>query len=359
MNSFAIAMPKTYAEAAGLAVDKRFKLPILKGGGMDVVDHLKEGLIEPDVLVDVRRLREGARDPVSMTEGGPQKLLRIEANATLAELAESKLLMDHAPVIAAAVGRAATPQVRNVATAAGNLLQRPRCWYYRNEQFECLKKGGATCFAVEGENQYHAIFGDGPCHIVHPSNLAPALLVCDGQVHLTGGQRSSLPVGELFHLPDKGVKSEHNLEPGEVITHITCTPRLASGFWAIKTKQSFDWPLVFAVAALDLDGKTIRGAKVCAGAVAPVPWALPKVADALKGLSVDDDAGIAKAAALAAEGAKPMSENGYKVRLLPVAVKRAIMKPRARPWRSKHERPIRTGEADGDLPAPAPQADVC
>jgi len=325
MNRFAIARARSFKEAGELLADKRFSLPVLKGGGMDLLDLMKEGLIEPDALIDVRLARaDGAKEPVS--EGGSVGGLRLEAGATLAEIAGSKLVLKSAPALAQSCASAATPQVRNVATAAGNLLQRPRCWYFRNDQFDCLKKGGPTCYAVAGENRYHAIFGDGPCHIVHPSNLAIALAACDAVVHLTSSKRASLKFGELFHLPEKGIKSEHNLEPGEIVTHMTFPAAPASGFYAVKEKQSFDWPLVAAAVALELDGDTIKSARVCAGAVAPVPWMLPKVAEALKGVKVTDEAALTKACAGAAEGAKPMSDNSYKMKLLPVAVKRAVLR---------------------------------
>ncbi len=323
MNRFGIAQPKSYAEASELLSDGRFKLPVLKGGGMDVVDHLKEGLIEPDLLVDVRKLHaDGAKEPVSGDAGE----VRIEAAATLAQIAGSSLVAERAPAMAQACDSAATPQVRNVATAAGNLLQRPRCWYYRNDQFDCLKKGGSQCYAAIGENRYHAIFGDGPCHIVHPSNLAPALMVCDGVVHLTGGKRESVRIQDLYHLPDKGIRDEHNLVQGEIVTHLTLKPMPRSGFYAIKEKQSFDWPVVLACVGLELNGDTITSARVCAGAVAPVPWALPGVEAALKGVSVGDDAGLRKACELASAGAKPMTQNAYKTKLLPVAVRRAVLR---------------------------------
>jgi xanthine dehydrogenase YagS FAD-binding subunit len=327
VNAFAIAQPSTFNEAAALLKDKRFSLPMLKAGGMDVVDHLKEGLAEPDALINIKRLRrEGNPQSISMIDGKDREpLIEIEATATMAEIAASNMLSKQAPVVAQALANAATPQVRNVGTAAGNLLQRPRCWYYRNEQFDCLKKGGHMCYAVEGENRYHAIFGPGPCHIVHPSNLAPALFVCDGKVHVTGGTRDTIKITDLYHMPDKGVSSEHNLEPGEVITHITLAARPSSGFAAIKEKQSFDWPLVMAAAALQLDGSVIRKADVCAGAVAPTPWPLPRVAEALAGVNVDDDAALRKACDVAADGAKPMTDNAYKTRLLPVAVRRAVL----------------------------------
>jgi xanthine dehydrogenase YagS FAD-binding subunit len=327
MNSFAIATPTSHEQAAALLKDKRFKLPILKGGGMDVVDHLKEGLWDPDLLINIKRVRaQGKADAISM-DGGK---IRIESSTTMADIVASKIINENAPALAQALEGAATPQVRNVATAAGNLLQRPRCWYYRNEQFDCLKKGGSRCYAADGENQYHAIFGDGPCHIVHPSNLAPALHVCQGAVHLTGGTRSSLNISELYHMPDKGIRTEHNLEPTEVVTHITLTPAPKSGFYAVKEKQSFDWPLAFACVALEMDAGKIGSARVCAGAVAPIPWPLPKVEAALKGVSAGDDDAIRKACALATEGAKPMTQNAYKLRLLPVVIHRAIVRAAGR-----------------------------
>lgn len=322
MNRFAYAQPRTFAEAATLLGEKRFSLPMLKSGGIDVLDHLKEGLIAPDVLINVRTLRlENGAPPVSAAQNG----LRIEATATLAEIAASSVTRSTAPVIAQAVESAASPQVRNAASAAGNLLQRPRCWYYRNEQFDCLKKGGSTCFAVEGENKFHAIFGGGPCHIVHPSNLAPALMVTNGVVHVIGSDRASIPIADLFHLPDKGVRDENNLRPGEVVTHITADAAPASGFYAIKEKQSFDWPMVAAAVALELNGSKIVSARVCGAAVAPIPWRLPNVEGTLKGVDVADDAALRKACAVASEGAKPMTENGYKIKLLPVAVRRATL----------------------------------
>lgn len=323
MNKFAVAQPRDYAQAASLLVDRKFSLPVLKAGGLDILDHLKEGLTEPDLLINLKGLRNKDHGDAVSREGDR---IRIEAWATLAQIIDSPIINESAPVVARAVEFAATPQVRNVATAAGNLLQRPRCWYYRNDQFNCLKKGGPTCFAVEGENRYHAILGGGPCHIVHPSNLAPSLDICDGVVHLIGSKRESIPVRELYHLPEKGVKSEHNLEPGEVITHITLKAQPRSGFHAVKEKQSFDWPLVLACVALRVNGERIESAGVCAGAVAPVPWRLPRVEEALSGVSINDDSSLRKAAALAAAGAKAMTDNAYKVQLLPVVVHRAILK---------------------------------
>lgn len=331
---FALARPRDFASASALLKDGRFKLPLLKAGGMDVLDHLKEGLLAPDLLIDIKRLRDGGE---LVSRAGDR--LRIEAGATLADIAGSAIVAEQAPVVAQSVEGAATPQVRHVASAAGNLLQRPRCWYYRHEQFNCLKKGGSQCFAADGENKFHAIFGPGPCHIVHPSNLAPALYVCDGAVHVIGGARDRVSATDLYHMPDKGIRSEHNLADGEVVTHITLAAAPRSGFYAIKEKQSFDWPLVMAAVALQLDGATIKAARVCAGAVAPVPWPLPAVERALAGVSLDNADDLRAACSKAAEGAKPMTQNAYKVKLLPVAVRRAVLRAAGRPYEPSEARP--------------------
>ena len=320
MNRFAIAKPNSYKQAEELLVNDRYSLPVLKAGGMDLLDHLKEGLMEPDLLIDVNKIGEktiARLDAIGIT---------IHAATTLTDLADSVLVNKQAPVIAQACASAASPQVRNVATSAGNLLQRPRCWYYRNSEFDCLKKGGYMCFAVEGENRYHAVFGESPCHIVQPSNLAPALYVCRGVVHLIGGDRDSLPISQLYHGPEVGIRSEHNLRPNEIITHISFPSAMESGFYAIKEKQFFDWPLVMAAVALHMEGRHIASARVCAGAVAPVPWPLPNVENALRGVRIDDEAALRNACARAVEGAAPMSDNSYKLKLLPVAIRRAIIR---------------------------------
>jgi len=321
MNPFALVRPRSHEEAARVMASGDYRLPVLKAGGLDVVDHLKEGLLEPDALVDVRGVRRRPDAPVVEREGDR---LVLEATATLAALAEDPLVRGSAPAVATACGSAATPQVRAVATAAGNLLQRPRCWYYRHDQFDCLKKGGDRCFAIDGENAYHAILGGAGCYIVHPSNLAVALSVLDGRVHLVGGERDHLPIADLFQSPSRGVRREHVLEPREVVTHLSLVPAPRSAYLAIKHKQSFDWPLVSAAAALELDGGRIRAARICAGAVAPIPWRLPAVEQALVGIDPRDDGRLRTACAGAADGARPLRDNGYKVRLLPVVVRRAV-----------------------------------
>ncbi len=327
LTKLAIARPRTTDEATALARDGRFSLPLYKAGAIDVVDHIKEGLLEPDLLIDVRAVTR-ARPEKLITRDG--MTIRIHAGATLAEIAASPIIREHAPSLAQAAESAATPQVRNVATIAGNLLQRPRCWYYRSAAFDCLKKGGARCFAADGENKFHAIFGEGPCYIVHPSNLAPPLHVMGATLHLAGGDRRSIPIADLYHMPAENLRTEHVLQPGELVTSITLSPAAPGGFYSIKEKQSFDWPLVFAAATVSLERDAIRYARVCAGAVAPVPWPLPDVERALRGVRVDDEDELRDACAIASEGANPLAQNAYKLKLLPVAVRRAVLKAAGR-----------------------------
>jgi xanthine dehydrogenase YagS FAD-binding subunit len=324
VNSFTLIRAADFDQASAAVGDRAYALPILKAGGMDVLDHMKEGLLAPDALIDIRRLtHHGGVPGIQRLEGDGR--IEIDATCTLAEVAASDIVLAHAPVLAASAGSAGTPQVRNVASVAGNLLQRPRCWYYRNQQFDCLKKGGDRCYAAEGENKHHAIFGRGPCYIVHPSNIAPALYVLEGRVHVTGGGRDEIEIAGLFQGPSEGVRDEHRLEQGEVVTHVSFRPEPSSGFYAIKEKQSFDWPSVFAAVALRLSGGRIESARVCAGAVAPVPWPLPGVERRLVGVRVDDDKALKAACEGAAQGAVPLAQNAYKVELLPVAVRRAVL----------------------------------
>ncbi|MCB9845520.1 MAG: FAD binding domain-containing protein [Phycisphaeraceae bacterium] len=321
MNRFAIAEARDLDHAAQLAQDERFSLPVIKAAGMDLLDLMKEGLLEPDALINIRRIGHG-----EIARTGDR--MRIHALTTLAQIAESDDVARQAPALAQAAASAATPQVRNVATTAGNLLQRPRCWYFRSKDFHCLKKGGDRCYAVAGENKFHAIFGGGPCHIVHPSNLAVALFVLDASVGVVGARPRTLPIADLFHPPSAGVYDEHILKPGDAIESVSLAPAPRSGFYSIKEKQSFDWPLVMAAASLEVSGNAIQSARICAGAVAPTPWPLPRVAQALVGVRLDDDDAIAHACAASVQGASPMSQNAYKLRLLPVAIHRAIRRAR-------------------------------
>jgi xanthine dehydrogenase YagS FAD-binding subunit len=290
--------------------------PVLKAGGMDLHDRIKEGITLPEAVLSIHRVPDLAY--IKEENGG----IAIGCLTTLADMGRNATLKEKFAGLHTAAAHAATPQVRERATLGGNLCQRPRCWYYRNEEFHCLKKEGPTCFAVDGENEYHAIFGDGPCHIVHPSNTAPALVAMNAQFIVRKGAASrTIPAAEFFVMPDEKLSDENVLEPGEVIEEIAIpkTPE-ASATIELREKQSFDWPLCIASVA-KVDGQW----RVVLGAVAPKPWLSEAAGKILGGQEITEE--LAKQAGeAAAQGAKPMSRNAYKVQLVKVAVKRALMK---------------------------------
>ena len=245
----------------------------LKAGGIDLLDLMKEGVESPETLLSIDGLEE-LRYIREENDG-----VHIGCLTTLADIGRNDLLKSKYAVLHHAAAEAATPQIRERATVGGNLCQRPRCWYFRQREFHCLKKGGTTCFAVEGENRYHAIFGGGPSYIVHPSNVAPALVALDGiiVVRSADGKPQQIKAAEFFVLPEQSVKSENILKPGQVITEVIM-PKAPSQSATIelREKQSFDWPVAMAcVARLD------SGWRVCLGAVAPIPWLSKPAMDVL------------------------------------------------------------------------------
>jgi xanthine dehydrogenase YagS FAD-binding subunit len=290
-------------------------------GGMDLLALMKDYVEQPDRLVNVKNLdRTIRRTP----EGG----LRMGAAATLTELVAHAEATKMYPALAQAAEEVGTLQIRNAGTVGGNLNQRPRCWYYRNEEFDCLKKGGSRCFAVDGENQYHAIFGNGPCHIIHPSSLALPLIAYDARFRIIGpaGERE-VAAADYFVMPDKNIFGETVLAPNELLTHVTLPPPrgVRSATYEVRFKQSHDWPLAAASVVLTMSGQTIKAARVVLGAVAPIPWRSAPAEAALAGKPLTEETAMAAADA-AITGAKPMSGNAYKVQIARTAVKRAVMR---------------------------------
>lgn len=292
----------------------------LKAGGIDLVDLLKTRVETPEVVVNLLRLSDlkGIR---AEADG-----LRIGALATLAEIASHDGVRKRFAALAQACENAATPQVRNVATIAGNLCQRPRCWYFRSADFRCLKKGGASCFAHSGDNRYHAIFETHPCPIVHPSNAAPALLALGAVVRTRGeaGVRE-LTIDKFFVRPSENIASETALHAGEVITDIFLPGQARpSAYREIRQKESFDYALASCAVAGRFEGTAVREIRVVLGAVAPVPRIVDAVAALLRGKSLTREL-AAEAGALAVKDATPLSQNAYKVQMARVAVTRALL----------------------------------
>jgi xanthine dehydrogenase YagS FAD-binding subunit len=317
-----VADAMTRAEAAGDMNDAA----VLMAGGVDLLDLMKEGLLAPGKVVTLRRI-SGLDAIVDGEAGG----IRIGAMATLAQLAEHPVLRKNYAALSEAAGGSASPQIRHAATLGGNLLQRPRCWYFRAAEFHCLRKGGGHCFATSGESQYHAIFNNHPCAIVHPSTIATPLVALGATVELTDAQGTVRRVllENFFTGPEQDLQRENELKPQEILTAVHL-PAMTSSVRMAHLKQgekdSFDWPLADVAVLLDMvaDG-TCKRATVILGAAAPVPHRARAAEAMLVGQHIDE--ATARAAARAAlEGATPLSKNTYKLPLFETLVRRTLIK---------------------------------
>jgi xanthine dehydrogenase YagS FAD-binding subunit len=319
VKAFAYVNARDEKEAvAALSAERGKVLPL--AGGMDLLGLMKDYIAQPDTVVNVKGL------PATITVA-PQGLTSIGAAVRVADVAAHEALAKSYPALAYAAGEVGTPQIRNLGTVGGNIMQRPRCWYFRNEEFHCLKKGGARCFAVEGENQFHAIFGDAPCHIVHPSSLAVPIMAYGGRFRVVGPQgEREIEADKFFLMPDRNMYGETVLESNELVTHVLLPrqPNVKSAHYEVKFKQSHDWPVTMAAVALVMNGTTVDSARVVLGAVAPVPWRSPAAEAVLKGKPLTEEV-AAQAADAAVKNAVPMTQNGYKVQLARTTLMRAIM----------------------------------
>jgi len=321
----AIASSTTVAHAMTVSPAAEGDMAIVKAGGVDVVDLLKEGLLRPSRIVSLRDV-PGLDAVVEEADGS----LRIGAMVTLASLAEQPIVQQRYPALAEALRASASPQIRNVATLGGNLLQRPRCWYFRSHAYHCLRKGGHFCFAISGESQYHAVFDNARCAIVHPSTAATVLVALDAEVELTSAAGASrrLALEDFFISPDRDPHCENDLKPHEILTAIRLRrppSSLHMAYLKQGEKESFDWPLADVAVTLDLDrdGLCSRAA-VILGAAAPVPHRAKTAERALAGRQIDRTA-AGEAGRAAVAGATPLAKNHYKLVLLETLVRRAIL----------------------------------
>ena len=321
MKAFAYVNPVNEREAVASLKADGLAVPI--AGGMDLVARMKDYITVPVRVVNVKNALDAS---IAAVDGG----LRIGAAVKIVDLAEHAQVARMYPAIVAAAGEVGTPQIRNAGTVGGNINQRPRCWYYRNEEFICYKKGGNRCFSPAGENQYHAIFGNnGPSHIVHPSSLAVPLVAYGARFRILGpsGERE-VPAAEYFTMPTlRNVEKENILGDDELLTHVILPApgNVKHGHYEVRYKASHDWPLAFATVVLATQGNTISSARVVLGAVAPVPWRSEDAEKALVGQPLNEQTATLAGAA-AVKAAQPLSRNGYKVQITKTAVKRAVMR---------------------------------
>jgi xanthine dehydrogenase YagS FAD-binding subunit len=247
---------------------------------------------------------------------------------TLAEVASNKQVLDNYPVLAQAAASVGSPQLRNQGTLGGNVCQRPRCWYFRGD-FQCLRKGGDTCYAMQGENQYHAIFGGSACCMVHPSDTAVALVALGARARITGpGGARTVPLATFFVLPEKDVRNETVLAHNEVVTDILLPrvePRTKSSYRKVRSRGAWDFALAsVALAVTTDDAGVVKRARIVLGAAAPVPWRAEGAEQAIVGHPLTAET-AARAAEAAVKGARALSQNEYKVTLLRGVVEEQLL----------------------------------
>jgi xanthine dehydrogenase YagS FAD-binding subunit len=324
MKNFTYYRPKTTQEAVGLLDDKWGPVELL-AGGTDLLDLQKEYVAQPDKVVSLGGLNGDFRAIQISVQQPPG--FKIGAGVHLAEIAAHDALRQHCPALTTTAGIIGGPQIRNMGTLGGNLCQRNRCWYFRDEYVNCLLKGGEKCFALDGENRYHAVFAKGhQCVIVHPSTLAPVLIALGATAEVAGANGTrTVELAKFFQAPTKPTQREHVLAPNEVVLSVTIpNVSVKNASYEVRHKQAYDWPLVQAAVAFKLEGRTASNVKVLLGHVAPTPLSADNAAQALEGKEVTEESAAA-AGKSATEGAKPLSQTGYKLKLIEVAVKRAIL----------------------------------
>jgi len=282
-------------------------------GGTDLLGCLRDNIFGAKKVVSISGLMN-LRGIQETKEGG----LRIGALTTITEVADSKRVRDRYPALAKAASEVASPQLRNQGTIGGNLCQKPRCWYYRGE-FYCLRKGGPTCYAYQGENQFHSIFGSGGiCYITHPSDTAPALVAYEATLRIAGpGGTKLLPIEKFYVLPSQDVKKETVLKPNEILTEILLQPPakgLRSSYRKVRARQSWDFSLAGVALALKFQEDRVEKARVAFSGAAPVPWRLKEAEQMLTGNPLNTDT-IAQTVNAALKNAEPLEKNRYKIPL--------------------------------------------
>ncbi len=310
LPKFTFVQPQSLADALAILGDRP---ATIHGGGTDVLGCLRDGVLSAETVMSLTAIEE-LRGVRSTSDGG----LRIGALTTIAELAAAPAVAERYQALAEAARSVASPQLRNQGTLAGNLCQKPRCWYYRGD-FHCLRKGGEKCFAFEGENQYHCIFGGDLCYIAHPSDTAPALAALGALCRVSGaGGTRSIPVEALHVQPSVDPRRETVLEADEILTEVLVPPPepgLRSSYRKVRTRGAWDFALAGAALAVVMEGDTVRSARVFLSGAAPVPWRARGIEEAITGRELDD-ATISSAAAAAVEGAEPLANNAYKIPLI-------------------------------------------
>lgn len=320
MERFEYASPKTLKEATALLGASWNDAQVL-AGGTDLISMMKDFVASPKRVVNIKGISE--LHGISKTSAG----VRIGAAVTLDDLTLNQLIRAEFPSLVTAALGVSSPQIRNMGTVGGDLCQRPRCWYFRNGYSLFAMQDGKS-LVPNGENRYHAIFGGGPAYFVSASSLGPALTALGAHVKIVSPSGARTVAVERFFLTPKAENErEIDLRPNEILTEIVIPSSSASmknATYEVRQKEALDWPLATASVALKMSGSKVASAHIVMGHVAPTPWAAAAAEKSLAGKSIDE-ATAEKAAEEAVQGAQPLSQNGYKVQLAKVAVKRALL----------------------------------
>lgn len=296
---------------------------VFKAGGVDLLDLMKEGLVNPKTVINIRNIPGLDKITFDKKSG-----ISLGANVTLAQMEKSAQIKESYLALYQAVAAAATPQLKNSATLGGNLAQRTRCWYFRSIDHECFRKGSGTCFAKEGQNEFHSIMKNGACCSVHASSISTALMAFDAKVEITSksGKRE-VAMEDFFVLPGDDSRRENILKAGELITAVKIpapSSRMKSYYIKQGALESHDWPIADVAVKLEISGNSCKSAEVVLGAAAPVPIKSKAAVEALIGKSINEAVAVAAAEA-SMSLATPLAKNGYKVAIFKAIVKRAIL----------------------------------
>jgi xanthine dehydrogenase YagS FAD-binding subunit len=291
-------------------------------GGTDLLGCLRDEVFAADRVVSISGLKE-----LVGVSARPDGGVRIGALTTIAEIASNPTIRSRYAVLAEAAGEVASPQLRNQGTIGGNLCQKPRCWYYRGD-FHCARKGGDLCYAVEGENEFHAIFGGGPCFYVHPSDTAVALTALEARLTVSGpsGNRQ-VRIADFFMRPDTDITRETVLAPAEILTEIVLPPpgaSMRSTYRKIRARRAWDFALVSVALVLQFTGESVGSARIVLGGVGPLPWRVEAAEKLLAGRRIDAAAATATGQAAVAE-AGSLRDNEYKVLMTRGAVEETLL----------------------------------
>lgn len=321
MERFEYASPKSAKEAVSLLAGEWGETEVL-AGGTDLISCMKDAAVTPKRVVSLKHISDLRGIKTSGKE------LRIGATATLRELMANDAVKQHYPALIQSADYIRSEQLRNMGTVGGELLQRPRCWYFRLG-YGLLAQYNGKSLVPDGDNRYHAILGNsGPAYFVSPSMMAPILIAMNARVALEGPNgRREIPLEKLYTTPTQPGEREHTLRPNEVLTEIMVPSQggARSAVYEVRQKEAMDWPLAAAAVVLRMNGGTVSHARIVLGHVAPVPWPSPEAEQALEGKSVSEETAMAAGEA-AVSKATPLSMNSYKVQLTRVAVKRAILR---------------------------------